>query len=797
MRRSVSPAVRLRPFGPMSLSRDPLPVLVLRSALVLPGQVATFEISREENTLALDRARDELLAAIPVRGRRVGTTPENLSTVSVVCRLLARIELPGAGVRVTVQGLHRAAVQSIERVHGAFAAMVGEPLLDGEPNGALRSATDRILETVAGRVGGSSFGGAELLALNSGNAWKLVDLVRSVVGLAYKDELELVEENDPVRRLDLLSRAVERHRPAPSRLGTRGELEPAPRWRSLRAEPFDADPHEREARALEERIAFAKLPAATRHQSLRELAQLRRSQPSSSEAACIRGYLEFLLELPWDAGSDSPAVDFETVEEVLAESHTGLRDVKDRVVEHLAVRLLARRPHGTVLCFLGPPGTGKSSMGRAVAEALGREFVQIPGGTVTEEEQLRGASHRQIGSMPGAVMQSIHRVGRTDPVILIDEIDKLELGGSGASGGALLDLLDPDQNAEFVDYYLGVPYDLSRCIFIVTANDRDDIADAVLDRLEVIEFGGYTESEKLTIAREHLLGKAREVHGLEPNELRLSPAAMRTLVRNYTEEAGVRHLQRLLNSLARKAAVGVVRGKGGLYTRKGDLLPLLGPAVVDEEYKLRRPALGVATGLAWTSAGGALLPVEALAMMGSGRTILTGMIGDVMRESVQTAISYVRTRFSSLKVRQDILDALDLHLHFPSGATPKDGPSAGAAIAVALVSLIAKIPVRHDVAVTGEVSLHGNVLPIGGLKEKLLAAVRAGIAEVVVPERNREEVMRLPPEVRDNLVIHLISHIQEVFDLVLARPLRGRVQRGVSQRSGRRRRTARKKKGRD
>ncbi len=776
----------------MSTARDPLPVLVLRSAIVLPRQVATFEVSREENVLALGRSRNALLAAIPVRKRRVGTSPENLSPVAVVCRLVARIELPGGGVRVTVEGLHRASVLAVERSRGSFAATLGPPLLDTAEPEAARIATERVLAAVAALDGGGRTEERELLALNSNDIWRLADLVRSTCDIEYRVELEVVEENDPIKRLEALAIAVERKRRTRSSEGRKGgEIEPAQRWRSVRADPGDADPHEREVRSLEERIAFAPLSRVVRHQALRELAHFRRLRPASSEAACIRNYLEWVLELPWDFGVEAPKVDFETVEEVLAESHTALRDVKDRVVEHLAVRLLAKRAHGTVLCFLGPPGTGKSSMGRAVAEALGREFVQIPGGTVTEEEQLRGQPHRQEGAMPGIVMQSLHRAGSTDAVILIDEIDKLELGGSGASGGALLDLLDPEQNAEFVDHYLGVPYDLSRCIFIVTANDRDDIAEAVLDRLEVIEFGGYTESEKLSIARDHLIGRARAMHGLEPTELRISPAALRAIVRSYTEEAGVRHLQRLLNSLARKAAVSVVRGGSGLYVHKGDLLSLLGPAVVDEEFKPRRSALGIATGLAWTSAGGTLLPVEALAMVGAGRTILTGMLGDVMRESVQTAISYVRTRFSSLKVQQDLLDTLDLHLHFPSGATPKDGPSAGVSIAAALISLVAKVPVRHDVAMTGEVSLHGNVLPVGGLKEKLLAAIRAGIPEVIVPERNRQEVLRLPAEIRDKLEIHMISHVQEAFDLVLAKPLRGRAQRNVSQRAGRRQRTAR------
>ncbi len=752
----------------MSAPTTEYPALVLRSLVLLPGQVREVEVVRAENLSALAEVQGEQdwIAAIPALRPRGNSSSKNLLSMAAVCRVLRSLHLPDGSIRVTLQALHRAPVVHVEHAGPAFFVQVGPPVSETRDPEANERARARLLDLLSDDEMFDHE--SELLALNRGDQWRTIEVVESFVELEYEQKLELLVEPKFEQQIEVFARAIERE----NRInGIRSE-EAASSLAANRAKRGDADPHELEVLEFEELISSTALSESARQEALHELSQFSRCKPSSHEAAALRNFLHWMLELPWDFETSAPAVAFEAVEEVLEKSHAGLRDVKNRVVEHLAVRLLARRAHGSVLCFLGPPGTGKSSMGRTVAEALGRSFVQIPGGTVTEEEQLRGAPCRQEGALPGAILQSLHRAGRSDPVIMIDEIDKLELGGSGTSGGALLDILDPEQNAEFLDHYLGVPYDLSRCIFIVTANDPDEISEAVLDRLEIIEFSGFTELEKLSIARKHLMPKVRSMHGLESSEFQITSGAMRALVRSYTEEAGVRHLHRLLNSLARKAAVSVVRGGEGVRVKKKDLFEMLGPSVVDEELRPRSPSIGIATGLAWTSVGGTLLPVEALAMPGSGRMTLTGMLGDVMRESVQTAISFVRTRFSSLGIDHGILDTIDLHLHFPSGATPKDGPSAGLAIAVALISLISRNPVRHDIAMSGEVSLHGNVLPVGGLKEKLLAAVRAGITEVIVPERNHEEVLRLEPEVRDNLVIHLISHVHDAFEIALTRPVK-------------------------
>jgi len=546
------------------------------------------------------------------------------------------------------------------------------------------------------------------------------------------------------------------------------------------------------------RIDAVPLSPPARRKTLRELEHFRRASPDSPEFVRVRNWLEWTLELPWDgarAEGTKEAPSLRRVTESLERSHVGLEEAKERIAEFLAVRHLGGGARGTVLCFLGPPGTGKSSMGRAMAAALQRPFLAIPMGATTQEREIVGTPHRLAGGMPGAILTGLHRCGAMNPVILLEEIDKISLGAEGTSSGALMQLLDPEQNADFLDNYLGLPFDLSRCLFLATANVAEEVPEALLDRMETIEFNGYSESEKLKIVRLHLLERARSQAGVDASQFRISPAALRTLIRSYTEEAGVRDLQRRLIALARKAAVQVLKDGPLLHVKKDDLVDLLGPRTVEEDLHRRRPSVGAATGLAWTSVGGALLPIESIAVPGSGRMILTGQLGEVLRESVQTAVSYVRARFGDLGLDAELLDSLDLHMHFPSAATPKDGPSAGIAIATALVSLLTKRPARHDVAMSGEMSLMGHVLPVGGIREKMLTAIRTGIPEVIVPMRNAEEIMRLSSDIRSQLTIHLIDNVIDAFGLAL---VRSRPAGGKARPSGSgRRRAARRARKRD
>lgn len=529
--------------------------------------------------------------------------------------------------------------------------------------------------------------------------------------------------------------------------------------------PRPAPPGSRPQSPLRERIDLAALSAAARRLALAEVEQIEELGPANSIAQ--RAHLEWLLSLPWPVkGRSKPAVSPRSVIGALNRSHLGLKSVKERIAEYLAVHRLRGAAGGDVLCFAGPGGT---SLSRALATALGRPFVWIPVGAVTAESELLGVPGSQPGAMPGAILEGLRRAGRADAVVVLDELDKLQLGASGDALGTLLSLFDREARVEFFDRYLGVPFDLSGCLIVATAHDTEEMPSSLLDRLDVVDFSGYAEEEKLRIARRHLVPGARAAAGVTSKQFSITAGALNRLLSSYTEEAGVRQLERQIAALARKAAMRVVQGRAGLFVKQADLGDLLGPASRDEELRARRPALGAATGLAWTSAGGTLLPVEALSSPGTGKTKITGQVGEILRESVETAVSCVRSLVSRGGPASGAVDSRDLHLHFPSSAVPKDGPSAGLAIAVALYSLHSRRRVRHDVALTGELTLYGAVLPIGGVREKLLAARRAGLREVIVPEGNASELLQLPSELKRAIKIHRVSRLEQALAIALTK----------------------------
>jgi len=761
-------------------------LLGLKRPLLFPRDVATVDLEHELNLKGFERIQevDNYCVAAFQRELASELAPEHLLEVGTLARVVSTSPLPGGGQRIVLQGIRRVHIHRAAIRDGHLSAVTNTVLTDFESSGETAEDLGRLARNLValGELDSAySVELAEMIPLYGDDLERITDLAASVLPLPRELRTHLLVEPDPLVRLerinDYLEADLDRRRTAPTHRPEQSQRS-APRVRTVQAPKLWAhalahDEGDEEVERIARLIETTKLPELATEVLHRELDHLRHAPPYTPESPRIRTYLEWCLELPWKQEPRCTDVDrFDRVTEKLAASHVGLDDVKQRIAEFLAVRQLGGGARGTVLCFLGPPGTGKSSMGRAVAEALGRRMLSISVGAIMHERELVGVSHRRQGATPGAILTGLHRCGTSNPVILLDEIDKVSLGGEGTAAGALLSLLDPEQNGEFLDHYLGVPFDLSRCLFLATAIDADEIPEALLDRMEIIEFNSYIESEKYVIGRRHLLPRARAHAGIDKSTLRLSPAALRTIIRAYTEEAGVRQLQRVLMSLARKAALEVVRGGEGLSVNKSDLGRSLGPRTVDEELGLRRPAVGVATGLAWTSAGGALLPIEALAIPGSGNLILTGQIGDIMRESVQTAISYVRTRFKSLGLRSETLDEVDIHLHFPSAATPKDGPSAGVAIAAALVSLLTGRPVRHDVALTGELSLLGSVLPVGGVREKLLAAIRGGIPEVVVPTRNAEEILRLPAEIKNQVTVHLVEDVEAAIQLALVEQAR-------------------------
>jgi ATP-dependent Lon protease len=521
---------------------------------------------------------------------------------------------------------------------------------------------------------------------------------------------------------------------------------------------------EREADTYRERIEALPLAEEHKQQLRREVNRLSQLSPSSSDYAVLRGHLDMVLQVPWLEKTED-RLDLEKAEQILDEKHHGLEKVKERVLEFLAVLKLKGDLKGPILCFVGPPGVGKTSLGAAIAEALGRKFVRMAVGGVTDESEIRGHRKTYIGAMPGKLIQSYVQVGVNNPLIMIDEIDKIGKDYRGDPASALLEVLDPKQNHTFVDRYLEIPYDLSHTLFICTANMLDTIPSPLRDRMEVIRLAGYTELEKVQIARKHLIPELLENHGLTPEQVTIDDEVTLSIIRDYTAEAGVRSLERKLATIMRKIARKVASGKGeAKYELKvSELESYLGLPSYEHEFAERHPEIGVTTGLAWTQYGGEIMFIEATRMTGTGRTTVTGQLGDVMRESVQAAYSYVRSKAAELEIEDRIFTESDIHIHFPAGAIAKDGPSAGVAIATCIASVMGERPVRHDVAMTGEITLRGKVLSVGGIKEKLMAAQRANIKTVVMPEGNRRDLSEVPDEVKQGLNFVFAERVEDVW----------------------------------
>ena len=538
--------------------------------------------------------------------------------------------------------------------------------------------------------------------------------------------------------------------------------------KAIKEELGEDDGDQGDLDGLEERIAKANLPNEADSVAKKQLKRLRSMQVGSAEYTVVRTYLDWILDLPW-SNSTEDNMEIMEVRKVLDEDHYGLEKVKKRIVEYLAVRKLKKDKKGPILCLLGPPGVGKTSLGRSIARALGRKFVRVSLGGVHDEAAIRGHRRTYVGALPGQIIQGMKKASTINPVFMMDEVDKIGHDFRGDPSAALLEVLDPEQNNTFADHYLEIPYDLSNVMFVATANVADPIPPPLRDRMEILEIPGYTRREKLAIARQHLIPKQLEEHGLKTEQLQIMDEAVEEIIEHYTREAGVRSLERQVASVIRGVAVKVAEGDLTPRTVKteDDLREYLGPIKYTSEVAERTEETGVATGLAWTSVGGEILFIEATRMFGTGKLQLTGQLGDVMKESAHAALSYLRTNAEKYGVAKDFLEKSDIHIHIPAGAMPKDGPSAGVTMFTALVSLMTGIRVRHDVAMTGEISLRGRVLPIGGLKEKTLAAHRAGIKRVLVPERNKADLEEVPKEVRDELEFVIVNKLDEVLAAAL------------------------------
>ena len=767
-----------------------LPLMALRSTIVFPLGTIAVQMGAPEN-LALLRAHEEsgLVVALVVAS---GDTDDDIDPhnfvgrVGVAARVHERINLPGETIQITLQGLRRITIEAIDQVSPYAVAHVQgakEAPADIAEIDELIARTVTAAETLAELVDRIPNEVPQILKMNVSDPGRFADLAATNMNLRISDKEEVLQRLDIGQRirfiLSRLEREVARARVMDDvKKQTEIKIEQHQRefylrqqLRAIQSELGEADPNEKESVELLRKIEALNLPDKVIQEARRETERLRMLSPASSEYQVLRTYLDWLLALPWNARTaDDQEITLSRVEAALEDRHYGLDEAKERITEYLAVRKLrGGDPTGPILCFVGPPGTGKTSLGEAIAKAIGREFYRISVGGVRDEAEIRGHRRTYVGSMPGLLLQALRRVAVKDPVIMIDEIDKMGNGGnSGDPTAAMLEVLDPSQNTTFVDHYLNLPFDLSSVLFICTANSLHDIPGPLRDRLEVIRIAGYTIEEKVEIAQRYLLPRLLADHGLVPEDVHLSEQALGFITSRYSREAGLRTFERSLASVLRKRARAKADGDASSWELSlARIEEILGAPRFTNEDAEQEPEIGAVTGLAWTSTGGDLMTIEALRMPGTGKLTVTGQLGEVMRESVDAAYSFVRSRATPLGISDAEFTTSDLHLHFPAGAIPKDGPSAGIAVTLALASALSRRPVRRDLALTGEVTLRGKVLEIGGVKEKVLAAYRAGLREVILPKGNEKDVRDVPQEVRDKMAFTFASTMDEVFHLAL------------------------------
>ncbi len=761
-----------------------LPVLALRDSVIYPHMMAPLLVGRSSSLSAVEAAMeaDRRMIAVAQRDQDVEEPSEqDLYTVGTEIQIGRRLRMPDGSVSVWVQGQRRAQIEgySMLRPHLVAQATAMEDTWENSlSTEALMRAVLALLEKVV-QLNQSLPEDAYVAAVNAEDPGLLSDLVSSLLGLDVERRQKLLEEMDATRRLEYLSIELateldvleleDRIQSQVQEEIDKGQREYFLREqiRVIQDELGEGDPYVEEVKEIREQLTKLGLPEEVEKRATRELQRLEGLPSISPETGIIRGYLDWIISLPWTQETED-RLDLTVAECILEETHFGLPKAKERILEHMAVRQLAPdKMKSPILCFVGPPGTGKTSLGRSIAEALGRSFVRVSLGGIRDEAEIRGHRRTYVGALPGRIIQTMRRAETRNPVFMLDEIDKVGTDFRGDPSSALLEVLDPEQNYAFSDHYLEVPYDLSKVMFITTANLLDTIPDALLDRMEVIEFPGYMEEEKLEIARRFIIPRQIEQNGLQ--RLDFSEGALLELIREYTQEAGVRNLEREIANVCRKVARRIAEGKSmPKVIGKQSLPKYLGPPHYSLSEAEERDEVGVATGLAWTESGGDTLSIEVSVLPGKGTLLLTGQLGDIMQESAQAALSYTRSRAEELALEDLDFDKIDIHIHVPEGAVPKDGPSAGITIATALISALTGRPVIHDVAMTGEITLRGRVLPIGGVREKLLAGYRAGIKTMLLPRRNQRDMSEIPARLRRRMKLIFVDSMDQVLPVALS-----------------------------
>ncbi|ACK42834.1 MAG: endopeptidase La [Dictyoglomus sp.] len=761
-----------------------LPILPLRETVVYPQMLIPLIVGREKSIKLVEDALagNKLIGMCMQKTPIEDPTPDDIHRIGTVGIIVRSLKFPDNTLRLFVQGLQRIRVVEFIETEPYFKAKVEviEEKVEKtvEIEGMMRNLLN-LFQKMASLI--PQFPEELLInAMNIQEPGRLADFIAFNTNLNINEKQEILETIDIKERLQkvtyYLTRELEILEIANKiQNEVKNEIEKSQKeyflrqqMKAIQKELGEIDPREMEINELRQKLQEAKLPPEAMKEAERELERLALMPPGSAEYTVTRTYLDWLISLPW-AKSTEDNLDIKRAEEILNEDHYDLEKVKERILEYLAVRKLKSDMKGPILCFVGPPGVGKTSLGKSIARALGRKFVRISLGGIRDEAEIRGHRRTYVGALPGRIIQGMRKAESNNPVFMLDEIDKLGSDFRGDPAAALLEVLDPEQNNAFVDNYLGVPFDLSKVMFIATANVLYTIPPALLDRMEVIELPGYTEYQKMGIAKGFLIPRQLKEHGLENEQIEFTDDAIRKIIREYTREAGVRNLEREIASIIRKIAKGIAEGSitEKVLVKAEDISKYLGPERYTFGMKGEKDEIGVATGLAWTEAGGDILFVEALVVEGKGNLILTGKLGEVMQESAKTALSYVRSRLKDLNVSYELLEKSDIHVHVPSGAIPKDGPSAGVTIATAIASALTRKPVKKDIGMTGEITLRGKVLPVGGIREKVLAAHRAGLTAVIMPKENKKDLEEIPEEVKKEMTFYFVEHADEVLNLAL------------------------------
>lgn len=762
-----------------------LPVISLREGAIFPNVISPIALLGKRAIRAAETTQDAIHTVIGVARldhESVDPGADKLHSVGVELALGRILRMPDDSFSALGQGRRRVEIVEFTQTKPYLIAKA-RPLEEINPNTRKTQATMQAVLNLFRRAIELNDNIPEevlLYALNANSPGWLADLISSTLTLPADERQRLLEMLNVEDRLDYVAELLGQelsvlelkdeitNQVHQEMDRTQREIYLREQMRVIQGELGEEDVFQQEINEVREQILQAKLPQEVHEKALKELSRLSAMAPMAPEVGIVRTYIDWLTAVPWH-NATVDKLDLKAAQKILDDEHYGLPKVKDRILEYMSVRKLApEQQNSPILCFVGPPGVGKTSLGKSIASALGREFVRVSLGGVRDEAEIRGHRRTYIGALPGRIIQTMRRAGTVNPVFMLDEIDKLGMDFRGDPSSALLEILDPEQNFAFMDHYLDAPYDLSKVLFITTANDLDPLPPALLDRLELIEFSGYIEEEKIAIARKFLIPKALEVNGLNEHKIHFSDAALRTLIHEYTYEAGVRNLNREIANVSRKVARLVAEGKRHpVNIEVKHLTRFLGPAPFDDLRANDEDAVGVATGMAWTPFGGDILTIEVQILPGKANLTLTGSLGDVMQESAQAALSYLRSRGDDFEIPSDDFDNLDVHVHLPEGAVPKEGPSAGITLATAMISAFTDRKIRSDFAMTGEITLRGKVLPVGGIKEKVLAARRARIKHIILPKVNERDLTDVPKAARQDLDIHFVENMQQVIDLAL------------------------------